>query len=363
MFVGLGGDVKIVHFVYHYWTYSGATEQAVKLSKVLCNKYNTKNIFFNFSNNNKFSYKATEDNNSLVYDIPSNVFFKILILIYLFFLTSPSVIHSHGFHRLPILVASLFRCPILLKCTLIGRDDLPSLLSTRLKFINNFILSRISMVNCLNEVIKSMNLSCFPSNKLCVIPNGVELPVQIVSVRDKFLCAGAIIPRKRPLEVIRYFNKFYTGRGYKLYLAGPYDENLGEFENGYFLECMTEINKNPTEIVLLGNVDFSELSNLYATSMALIFFSLREGTPNVVLEAISHNCPVVFCDTDVVVSSIMGNNLSAMLSVSNSFDTPVTINTLESIANQTKLYERAVLSSIDNVASMHFDLYIKLCRG
>jgi glycosyltransferase involved in cell wall biosynthesis len=349
--------------VYNYWTYSGATEQAVKLSRSTYVKHKVNNFFFNFSNNNNFIFKKVKDQGFWVYDLPSNPFFKIINLFYLCLVISPSAFHSHGFHRLPIIAVSFFRRPILFKCTLIGRDDLPSLLDAKFGLLSKFILRRISMVNCLNEVIKELNSRYLPANKLCTIPNGVDLPEMVIKERSKFLYAGAIVPRKRPLEVIRFYNKYYAGQNFKLYLAGPFDESLGEFDPDYFLECMSEINKNPSEILLLGNISSSELASLYTTSLALIFFSLREGTPNVVLESISHNCPVIFCETDVVVASVLGPDLASKLSISNTFDTCISLNVLNNLVNGFELHEQAKLSSIENVAAMHFDLYTKLIKG
>jgi glycosyltransferase involved in cell wall biosynthesis len=355
--------LKVIHFVYHYWSYSGATEQAVKLSKATRRNNNVINVFFNFSYNKNFLLKKVCDDGFWVYDIPSNFVFKLLNLVYLFLYLSPSLIHSHGFHRLPIILASLLKKPIFFKCTLIGRDDIPSLLSVKYGFINRFILSLVSTVNCLNDVIKNLNSTYLPSTKLCVIPNGVVIPKSVFKERNKFLYAGAIIPRKRPLDVIRFYNKFYAGQDFKLYLAGPFDTNLGEFDADYFAKCMYEINKNPDKIVLLGNVSSTYLAELYSTSLALIFFSLREGTPNVVLEAISHNCPVVFSNTDAVVSSVLGGDLSSILSIQKELNTYIEIDILKNLVSKSELYERAKLSSIDNVAAMHFEFYKKLCKG
>lgn len=352
----------ILHFVYNYWSYSGATEQAGKLANSLKTNHDVRSVFLNNSVNKLKWYKISEEDGFDIIDLPCNLVLKFLCLIILHFRFLPDAYHLHGFHRIGIFFTAIINAPSLFKCTLLGKDDLPSLLSSKMAFINRLLIKRITKINCLNKVIYDLNIPHIPQNKLEIIPNGVVTKNIAVShsIRHLFLFAGAVVPRKRPLEVIRFFNDNYNKNGCELILAGPCDDCVAEFDIAYFEECVKEASRvDSSAIKFVGNLSQAHLTDYYSKALGLIFFSLREGTPNVVLEAMSHNCPIIFSNHDIVVSHLLGNELTEVLSVDLSKPKIISISLLSRLSLSGSISERANLFNIEKTAARHYEVYKK----
>ncbi|WP_028768728.1 glycosyltransferase family 4 protein [Shewanella fidelis] len=358
----------VAHFVYNFWNYSGATAQAVKLADSLNSTSDVKSIFFNNTVNSLKWYRESVVEDKIVIDLPNNLLLKLFSILATNKKYNPDVYHFHGFHRLGLILTVLLNIPTFFKCTLLGKDDFPSLLKGRNRSLTYFILARIGKINCLNRVIQDLNYECIPDANLEIIPNGVVMPVDVErslynQKKKFFLFAGAIVERKQPLEVIRFFNDNYASQGYNLILAGPHDSSVAEFEQDYFELCKAESQRfNSEQIQFVGNVESSRLKKYYAQSTGLIFFSLREGTPNVVLEAMSWDCPVIFLKRDVIVADLIGYELSVTLSLDN-FDSPgPEPEMLLSIARDGLASQRARLFDIDQTAVKHYTLYLEMLK-
>lgn len=347
--------MKIFHFVYNLSSYSGAAQQALKISRFMP----LEEVFFiNFDDKTtKMSSFRNEDYN-VIYNVPNSFVVKTFWLIFLYFRLKPNICHFHGFHRLPILLFSrIFRCSSILKCTLLGKDDLASLLSGENKAINKFLISNLNVINSLNRVIYDINVKYFPEEKMVTIPNGVELSKTLTGneIRKDYLCSGAVVPRKNVLEVIKYFNQHFFSSGETLYIAGPNTPGLAEFDPLYYQECIRESNEN---VVFLGNVGKKEINRLYQTSKALIFFSQREGTPNVVLESLSNNCPVIHSGNDLVINDILCEEAIDLINVNYLLrHEKVKLKVVAGIYS--KLVEQY---SIESTSQLHIKLYKRLLR-
>lgn len=356
----------VAHFVYNFWNYSGATAQAVKLADSLKTTSNVKSIFFNNTVNSLKWYRESVVEDKLIIDLPNNLLFKLFAILAANRKHTPDIYHFHGFHRLGLIFTVLFKIPTFFKCTLLGKDDFPSLLRGRNRALNHFILARIGKINCLNRVIHDLNYDCIPEANLVVIPNGVVMPAdkEIALYKSKkkfFLFAGAIVERKQPLEVIRFFNENYASKGYSLILAGPYDDGIAEFDQDYFELCKAESKRfNAEQVQFVGNVESNKLKKYYAESSGLIFFSLREGTPNVVLEAMSWDCPVVFLSRDTIVADLIGQELASTLSINSIDSVGPKPEELTNIASSGLVSQRARLFDIHQAASKHYIHYCEL---
>ncbi|MEO3682797.1 glycosyltransferase family 4 protein [Shewanella vesiculosa] len=349
---------RVFHFVYNYWDYSGATQQAIKLSKG--SEYEV--VFINSQKNKVLFPSCNIDNEIKVIDIPTNLFFRI---VYLFFVVSfkikkNDICHFHGFHHLPLLITTFFNRLCFLKCTLEGVDDLKSLINRNPIFLN-YILRNIKFINSLNKKILRINTESYSDGrkKLVIIPNGVEISESekcISNTRNCFICVGAIVPRKNVKDVIQYYIDNYIGLGFPLYIIGPADPSMSEFNHEYYEECLELVGKHSDAIFMIGNQSKSQLYDYYKRAIAMLFFSHREGTPNVVLEAISFNCPVVYKRRDEVVSWILEN-----IEFEDLFDDKFpSLKLLDRISSSGLLRRRALEFDIIKIKSITGKLYLDM---
>lgn len=353
--------MNVFHSVYNYWEFSGATEQARKISRVFADD---KTIFFlNSSKKNAyFLSRVSVDERFTVIDLPRNSIFKIAFVFYYFIKFKPYILHTHGFHRLIIFVAFFFRkLKVLLKCTLLGTDDLHSLYSRRFSFLNKLLVSRVDKVNCLNSVIYDINKNFVDDEKLCVIPNGVEQQNHTSSKRENIvLIVGAVVPRKNVLEAIKYYKETFNPNVYQLLIVGPLDNQIAEFEAEYLRKCYLSAKEVEGNVKFTGKLDHEATIALFKKSKAMIFFSKREGTPNVVLEALSCNCPVIFKSSDIVVRDVLGPTLNVELESENFHEQMVKADFLDSVIQSDALTERAKSFSIETISGKHEMLYAEI---
>ncbi|MBB1400966.1 glycosyltransferase family 4 protein [Pseudoalteromonas sp. SG45-1] len=344
---------KVYHFVYNYWDYSGATKQAMKLSAEL----NMNNLFVNSQFRKVPSQKKHKD----IIDLPINKLFRCVFLFFFFVfkVKKNDICHFHGFHSLALLLATALNKKTYLKCTLEGVDDLPSLLRRKVLFVD-FILKRVNKINSLNVKIDKLNRSVGLYNeKLVLIPNGVNLPeITKNNERDNFfICVGAVISRKNVLGILDYYYTHYEKLSSKLYIIGPKDISISEFEMDYYSDCKEFIVKRGmNNVEFLGVMNAIELSDYYSRALGMIFFSEKEGTPNVVLEALSYNCPVIYKSSDEVVSWVLDSELSDTLC---SWKAP-TPRVLKSISESGKLRMQAEKFDIKIIAQKTQELYDSL---
>jgi glycosyltransferase involved in cell wall biosynthesis len=107
------------------------------------------------------------------------------------------------------------------------------------------------------------------------------------SIRESksLLFVGHVIPTKGLTELIFALGYF---REYKLTIAGKIDTSYIKYLN-------TIINENGLEqsVNFIGEINEEELIKLYLKSSIFIFPTYTEGFPNVILECLLAECPVI----------------------------------------------------------------------
>jgi hypothetical protein len=352
----------ISYIVYNYFSYSGAASQAKKLASSL-GRHNV--IFFNVITNSKFKFSkihVKDDRlNFSVINIRGGGIIRLLQFIYFFLRYKVKLVHLHGFHRDALISAYLLKKKILLKSTLDGKDDFDTLLNGKSKFINRFLLSKITFNNSLTTQIHNKNIQHSLTVPIDKIPNGIHCPTSNELMEEKqriIIIVGAVIPRKNTLLGIQFFKDVFLSRGYKLYIIGPLNTQNSEGDEFYSRECMESIN-NCEHISFLGNLTTEQLNEIYKISRFIIFLSKSEGMPNVLLEAISFNITPIVRDDDLLSKSLLPKD-------TNEFDISfyyenieaAEINALKLIESQTLILHSKTYN-IKVIANKYNEVYLK----
>ncbi|MEZ9322786.1 glycosyltransferase family 4 protein [Vibrio sp. 10N.286.51.E5] len=351
--------MKVFHHVYNLYLYSGATNQALKLSKELIDNRSCEVVFVNTEKKPTIRYLPYP-----VYNLGGSVMTKLfrILLIIANSNKNETIHHVHGYHLLELMVLCFFRRNVLFKCTLEGHDDLETLSKSRLKrpFLK-YILRNVNFVNSLNPKIKAINERYVQSNKNIVIPNGVHTERRCFDInRDcegYFLFVGAIVERKGVLGCIKWFLENVKDDSVKLKLVGPFNSGLSEETNDYLNKVRSQIGDR---VSLEGKLEESELSREFQGALGILFNSSFEGTPNVILEAMSFNCPVINIPDDVVVDWLLGDDLAKKLDVILRKPTSASLVALR----KSKLLERRVEHfSIKSIAESTYTIYEEMIRA
>ena len=146
------------------------------------------------------------------------------------------------------------------------------------------------------ELVKYGNV---PREKICVVPEGVDLPLGKLTNKEKqrrlmeligqegkmLLNVGALQTRKNLIRCLQALLKLPDD--IFLVLAG------GEGHGSEMVHATIREYGLEKRVRLLGYVSESEIEELYETADALLFPSLEEGFGLPVLEAMAHSLPVV----------------------------------------------------------------------
>ncbi|RRJ29468.1 glycosyltransferase family 4 protein [Halocatena pleomorpha] len=101
--------------------------------------------------------------------------------------------------------------------------------------------------------------------------------------KPTFIFVGNFVERKRPKHVVEVAQRVDDAQ-FLMFGDGPLFESVQRSADGL------------DNVTLHGRVDKSELPSVYANCTGLLFPSLREGCPNVVMEAMASGIPVVGYD-------------------------------------------------------------------
>ena len=147
--------------------------------------------------------------------------------------------------------------------------------------------------------IKEMLENKYDRDDLCLIPNGVTLPENIVpgETLDRLglnpgryvLAASRFVPEKGLLDLIAAYQKL-PDPAFKLVLAGGADH-----EN----ECSRAIKEaagRDPRIILPGFLSGRPLGELFSNAGLFVLPSYHEGLPIALLEAMSYQLPVLVSD-------------------------------------------------------------------
>lgn len=348
----------IGYFVYNLNNYSGAAKQALMLAKNL-------DMPITIFNHQKGQYSKNKINDKLnIVNLPSNKLVAFALLIYFVFRMKIRLIHLHGVFKHSVILKRIFRAKIILKTTLVGEDDFDSLKSM---FRNDSAFERyldaVDLNICLTNQLRIINESYLDEKKVKVIPNGVEVNKSVV-VRKKdnvFCIIGVVCERKGTYEAIEYFiNNYSSLPRSKLYVIGPLS-NLEEADKEYVKKCTELVARHPDKtIVFTGKLSGEEICQYYQEAKVLIFFSKREGMPNVFLEAIAHNCFPISTGIGGVSKEILGEELDKIATIK-SKDVVVDIDLIEEVIESGVLQRLAQEHfSITAVSNEYKKVYEKL---
>ncbi len=299
----------IAYFVANIDSYSGAAQQALLLAKSL--KMNI--LFFNYNNK---GYKKYAYNKLIkVIDLPENRFIQLLIIFWFTLKYRIKIYHFHVFFITGLFCGKILQRKMILKTTLLGDDDFDTLSSKKYWKIKYFLLKSIYMNIVLSEKMKRINSKYIDFLKIKIIPNGVLVPNRCPLIDEKeniFCFVGIVCPRKRVYESIKYFIDNYSkNTSSKMYVIGPYNNirHNGEFSDEYVNKCFEFVKSNKLEnrIIFTNFMDKENVIKILTKSKALLFFSEREGMPNVVLEAMANNCVPIVSEKNEVVREIFEN--------------------------------------------------------
>jgi glycosyltransferase involved in cell wall biosynthesis len=298
--------MMIAYFVHNLDSYSGAAQQALLLAKSM-----KKEILF-FNHNNKTFKKYKHSKLIEMIDLPQNRFLQALIILFFTLKYNIKIYHFHGSFNIGMFLGTLLRKKMILKTTLLGDDDFDSFASKRSWKIRYFLIKQIHKNIVLSKKLKEINSKYIDSSKIELIPNGVLLAENCPTLEEKensFCFVGLVCERKRTYESIKYFIDNYSQeKNSKMYVVGPYKniKNNHEFSDEYVKRCFDLIKKNEVEnkIIFTDKISKEETQDIFKKSKALLFFSEKEGMPNVVLEAMANNCIPITSEMDGVIREI-----------------------------------------------------------
>jgi len=353
---------KIIYITYNLNTYSGAAYQALNLASHL--QSDEEIVIFNFTKN-QYCREGYVDRGVNVFDF-NNSLLGLLRLLIKIIRYRIKVVHFHVFLTPVILVFMFLRKRIIIKTTMISDDDFDSLLKkTKYRFLKRLIFRFLSKNICLSKHAMKINSHYIPIDKIVNIPNGVELPEE-VKIEQKevnsFCYVGVICERKQTLEAIKYFHRNYSSlKDSILYIIGPnkVSDNVPEFDNEYYYMCQKYIMEYALnrQIIFVGKCSKDKLLPYYVKSKAFIFFSKKEGLPNVVLEAMSYNCVPIVSSMDGVAEEIIDVGYDGFI-LTGSFKEIINEDEINSIIKSGNCFNKIKNRfSINTICSNYKELY------
>ncbi|MFH1003908.1 MAG: glycosyltransferase family 4 protein [Bacteroidota bacterium] len=212
----------------------------------------------------------------------------------------PDIVHVHSVASgMFIFLLKLFRLKI------VARYNSMDYLHNKWNFIGKAILKNSERQFFLADYIITNNKSFLfhfkekgRKNNLSYIPNGVEIfdkekyiqnfnsTISNGLERKKYiLYVGRITPEKNIASLIEAFLQI-EDKKLKLVIAGDAAHN-----DNYF--SLLKRKYSDERILFIGKVERENLNSFYANCGLFVIPSFTEGTPNVLLEAMSFNCPIL----------------------------------------------------------------------
>ena len=280
---------------------------------IVCYNYNGKlpeNESYGDVNINRISY------------FNSNIFTKlfslpVLVFNYLRFVLRSSIVIIYGRYlagyELIIFFSLLLKKKIVFRSTLLYDDDINTILSNGnlvLKHLRTFLFKRLSLYFAINTTFAEIWGNKFGANKLFGHSQGVdtdffepadkkkfsEVSVQL-NIKDNIpiiLSAGILIERKGYRKIFDQLAQ--VQQSFVYLIAGVYQEEVAHRSSSDELKEMAELKKYGEQLlgdklILLGKC--LDILPYYNLADIFIHGSLIEGTPNVILEAMSCQLPVI----------------------------------------------------------------------
>lgn len=348
----------IAFFVHNLDSYSGAAQQALLLAKHLDRDM----LIFNHNNSNYKKYNI--DRNITIIDLSKNKLWQFFIIFFITVKYKIIIYHFHGSFNVGLLLGYLLNKKMIMKTTLLGDDDFNTFSSKKIWKIRYFLIKKLYKNIVLSNKLKEINSKYMDSSKIELIPNGVLMANNCPSLQKKensFCFVGLVCERKRTYESIKYFIDNYSkDKTTKMYVVGPY-KNMNynnEFSNEYVEKCFELIKNSNLEkrITFTGRISKEETQDIFKKSKALLFFSSKEGMPNVVLEAMANNCVPITNELDGVIREIFEDKKQGFI-LDDSFGDVKTSDIENMIEKQAPFLLVKGKFSIDVIASRYMGLY------
>tara|TARA_Y100001970_G_C14253323_1_gene873377 strand:- start:4055 stop:5236 length:1182 start_codon:yes stop_codon:yes gene_type:complete len=326
--------------------YSGAGQQIKRLSQVFkANNVQVDIITTRFKKN-----KVVKPGNSLinihtVYTLSSQNIKKTELLIFSFLqavwiLKNYKKIKTAIFfsikeeNLLPIILLKLFRKKVFIRTSLIGGDDIDTIMKQKFWFLYKFIIKRCDGVICITKKIRRIwdsKLSKLYGKgypQTYFIPNGIdtssfneasnsnylkELRKKLINVQSENkkigITVGYFNPRKQINKIIKEWSNL--DEEWHLIVLGNYDRN-SEQDLDYI--------KNIKELIKSLNlenritIDYAKDVKPYLMiSDFFVFASKNEGLPNALLEAMSFGLPSLILKQDWVPEELIKHNYTGFI--------------------------------------------------
>lgn len=234
-----------------------------------------------------------------------------------------------------------------------------------LRILRGFAFKRANAIVCQTEDIKNW-FSKRIQKKIYVIANPCVLSPSSISKKkdDAFniISIGRLDFQKNykcALDIFSLFNKRYPQSQYTVFGNGPLKEQITEYINGKQINnvCLKPFSK--------------EAKDYLATSDILLMTSLYEGMPNVLLEAIMLNIPIVTSDFNGGAAKYLVSNKENGLIYGKPNDVNQGFKALEDVYSNIDAYKSRCIeyknnfyqeNNLDVIASKWVDLFNRLLK-
>jgi len=303
--VNVNVNVNVVFLVCKFYSFSGAANQALKLASLIKPEV----IDLTILNIEDFDCEDKVENGVLVKTIKRGKFSKYISELISY--RKPVVVHSHGFYLDFLFFCYVLRVPYIIKSTLYRSDDFDSLGGSRLGYLKLFIAKKCVANNSLTNQIRNVNAKYMKKERVFTVPNTVKFPNEtlLAKKKKKVIFVGGYVRRKRPDLAIKFFNQQF-GEDYEFHLYGP-SSDIADFDEGYLDYCKNLSNER---VIFHPKISSKQVSEVMMESKCLLFFSESEGMPNVVLEALAHNCVPIVSEMDGLSKEILPASLYWLIS-------------------------------------------------
>jgi glycosyltransferase involved in cell wall biosynthesis len=299
---------NIAYITFGLRNFSGAAFQSLKLANYIKDKYNV--IYFDFTEDD--TKCISRKYSHLVFTMPKSVIKRIFFIQYIARRKNISLFHLHGFAPSIFLIRLFSRTPIIVKTTSLGGDDFATLCKGVVGILKRVLIKLIDTNIAISKGIVKTNMKYINPAKVLHIPNAVRFEKNNQVKSMNFCIVGVLQPGKRTYEAIKYYIDNYSHLpDAKLFIAGPIDDqrNKEKEEREYIKKCIDLVTDtgNQNNIKFLGFLSHEQVMQLFNNCLAMFLFSIREGMPNVVLEAMANNCVPIVTPMNGVAREIIDN--------------------------------------------------------
>jgi glycosyltransferase involved in cell wall biosynthesis len=208
----------------------------------------------------------------------------------------PDLVHAH-YGTIVGAIAAMVRCPLVI--SFCGNDLLSGAAVSRLRMIAGFILSNLAALRAQRIICKSAELQqalWWRRNRATVIPSGVDMACFSPGSRDE-------ARKKLGWDLDRPIILFNSG-------TDPWRKGLDIAEAAM---KVVQSRLGDAQLIVISNIEPNRMPLYYHGADVLLCASLREGSPNVVKEALACNLPIVSTPVGDVAERLAGVVPSAIV--------------------------------------------------